>query len=126
MSPIHLVCLFEVFCFAGQPCRDPEKDPTVVNLRFSPGMEIAEMWFGRAPQIPWAALQNEAGSNSIHRQISFFVPAPWSGPHLITLDPETQEATLTTHLPGKAWRETGGALDAFSSKGQCAPADDTL
>jgi hypothetical protein len=125
MSAIHLVCVFEIFCRAGLSCEDPLAQPIEVNLRYQPGVEIGEIWFTGGPPIPRPVLVSRPGTLSVHRQLSFFVPAP-NGPDMISVDPETQAATFTSHIPGEAWRNGEGALDAVSSKGQCAPADDTL
>ena len=119
MEPIHIICIFELFCRMGEPCEAEAR--TLVNLRYQPEQLFAEFWIGAEPQIPSPAVLSTPGPQASFNHLSFFVSGDLSYTHLITLDPESLAATWTTHLP-YAEGLPPGQLQAVSSQTICQPA----
>ena len=119
MEPIHIICIFELFCRMGAPCETQSE--TLVNLRYQPDQLFAEVWIGVEPQIPSPAVLSTPGANAPFTHLSFFVSGDLSYTQLITLDPESLAATWTTHLPYAEGLPIG-QLQAASSQTICQPA----
>ncbi len=119
---IHLICTFITFCTGGS-CGD--YNPMEINLRFQEGREFGEFWISPENALfPQPTFINTPGEPGFDPRTHIFVPSGLGPPYMISLSPDHDHATLTTHLtfaPNDADGANGGAT---SSDGTCRPAED--
>lgn len=96
----------------GGPCE--EAQISQINIRYQPGVAIAEFWTGPEPNIPFAAVVVEPGQDQfrLDPMLHVFTSGDLHGTWLVSIHPETLDAVVTGHI-------LSPETPAFSARGTC-------